>query len=169
MITFGFYGRSGQGVGRAVNLLAKACFASGLNVQSFTSVPSNRRGSPVVGLVKTDKAPILSRQLEEPDYYVVLDAKMMPKIKENSVLILNAPSKPISDALKKKKVKVYSVDATGIALTMLKANVPNTAMLGAITKLFNKISMKSIRESLELGDMARENTNALEEGYRNVK
>src|SRR3989344_6365136 len=144
MITFGFYGRSGQGVGKAVNLLAKACFASGLYVQSFSSVPQNRRGSPVMGLVKTSTEPIMSRQLEEPDYYVVLDAQLMPKtFRENSVLILNAPQKPASEALKKRKVKVYSLDATGIALMVLKANVPNTAMLGAVTKLFNKVSMKS--------------------------
>ena len=47
--------------------------------------------------------------------------------------------------------------------------VGSDLLYGAITKLFNKISMKSIRESLELGDLSRENTAALEEGYRNVK
>lgn len=171
MLTFGFYGRSGQGVGKAVNLFSKACFMSGLYVQSFVSIPHTKRGSPVVGCVKTSVTPVLSHQLEEPDFYIVFDQSVFdPKTaKENSTLILNAPQKPVSDLMKKKKIKVYSLDATQIAMTTLKANVPNTVMLGAITKMFNKISMKSIRTSLETSDMPRENITALEEGYRNVR
>jgi 2-oxoacid:acceptor oxidoreductase gamma subunit (pyruvate/2-ketoisovalerate family) len=169
-LIFGFYGRSGQGVEKAVRLFAKACFMSGLYVQSFTFRSHDRRGSPVTGYVKTDKEAILSKSVENPDFYIVFDSAMMdPKsLKDNSTLILNVPQKPISEALRKKKVKIYSVDATSIAL-LTKTGAPNTAMIGALTKLFSKVSMKSIRTAMDEEHLARENVNALEEGYRNVR
>ncbi len=169
-LIFGFYGRSGQGVEKAVRLFAKACFMSGLYVQSFTFRSHDRRGSPVTGYVKTDKEPILSKSVEEPDFYIVFDATMIdPKtIKDNSTLILNAPQKPISEALRKKKIKIYSLDASEMAL-LTKVNKPNTAMIGGLTKLFSKVSMKSIRTAMDEEHLTRENVAALEEGYRGIK
>ena len=168
--TFGFYGRSGQGVETAVRLFSKACFQSGFYVQSFAFIGRGRRVFPVQGFVKIDKASILSRQVEEPDFYLIfdptlgIDAKTM---KEKSVAVFNSPEKMASPVLKKRKIHAYSVDATELALTHLKANIPNTIMLGALAKLFNKVSMKSLKAAME--GMPRENFNAFDEGYKGVK
>ncbi|MBS3050867.1 MAG: 2-oxoacid:acceptor oxidoreductase family protein [Candidatus Aenigmarchaeota archaeon] len=179
-MTFGFYGRSGQGVETAVRLFSKACFQSGFYVQSFAFIGRGRRVFPVQGYVKIDKTPILSRQVEDPDYYVILDPTLgieaRPKdakgaghisMREKSIVLFNSPEKVVSPVLKKRKVHTYHVDATELALAHLKANIPNTVMLGALAKLFNKVSMKSLKAAME--GMPREDFAAFDEGYKEVK
>lgn len=167
---FGFYGRSGQGVETAVKALSKACFLSGFYVQSFSFIGRGRRVFPVNGFVKVDKALIESKQVEEPDFYVVMDPTLgldAKQVKERSVVIFNSPEKLVFPQLKKRKVKAYFVDATSIALSRLRSNTPNTAMLGALTKIFTKVSMKNMKVALE--PLPRENIAAFDEGYKTVR
>ncbi len=180
MLVFCFYGRSGQGVETAVRVFSRACFSSGFYVQSFAFIGRGRRTFPVRGYVKIDKVPILSRQIEDVDFSLVFDptlgvdarqtdAKGVDRIsfKEKSVVIFNSPEKLTSKALKRRRIKAVSVDATELALNHLKANIPNTAMLGALAKQFTKVSMKSIKAAME--GMPRENFNVFDEGYKNAK
>ncbi len=171
MITFGFFGLSGQGVETAVRLFSKACFLSGMYVQGFTMIGRTNYGWPVRGYVKVDIMPILSKQIEDPDFYLVMDPSFSDAkaFKEGSTVIFNSPSKVSSDALKRRKIKTYSVDATEIALQQLKSNIPNTAMLGAVAKLYSKVSMKNLKTALEADNIAKVNMNAVEEGYRSVR
>ena len=169
-LVFGFYGRSGQGVETAVRVFSKACFESGFYVQSFTFISRGRRVFPVSGFVKIDKAPMLSKQVEEPDFSMVFDPTLgmdARSFKEKSIVIFNSPEKIASPALKKRKIRAYSVDATELALNHIKANIPNTVMLGALAKAFNKVSMKSLKAAME--GMPRENFAVFDEGYRVVK
>lgn len=122
------------------------------------------------GFVKIDKTPVLSRQVEEPDFYLIFDPMLGMEakgMKEKSTVIFNSPEKLASPLLKKKKIRAYSVDATELALSHLKSNIPNTAMLGALAKLFNKVSMKSLKAAME--GMSKENIAAFDEGYKGVK
>ena len=179
-LVFGFYGRSGQGVETAVKVFSKACFASGFYVQSFSFIGRGRRVFPVKGFVKIDKDPILSKQVEDADFSMVFDptlgldarqtdTKGVDRItfKEKSVVIFNSPEKLASPQLKKRKIRAYYVDATEIALTHLKSNIPNTAMLGALAKAFPKISMKAIKTNME--GMPKENFAAFDEGYKGAR
>lgn len=143
---------------------------SGFYVQSFAFISRGRRVFPVSGFVKIDKAPILSKQVEGPDFSLIFDPTLgieAKSMKEKSIVILNSPEKLASPALKRRKVRAYSVDATELALNHLKLNIPNTAMLGALAKLFNKVSMKSLKASME--GMSRENFAIFDEGYKNVR
>ena len=143
---------------------------SGYYVQSFAFIGRGRRAFPVKGYVKIDKTPIMSKQVEEADFTMLLDPTIdldVKNMKEKSVVILNSSEKLASPQLKKRKVKVYFVDATEIALTHLKSNTPNTAMLGALAKAFPKISMKAIKTSME--GMPKENIVAFDEGYKGAK
>jgi len=167
-LVFGFYGRSGQGVEIAVKLFSKACFASGFSVQSFCFAGRGRRVFPVRGFVKIDKDPILSKQVEEPDFYLFFDPSLIEKnLKEKSTAIFNSAEKIVSPHLKKRRVRAQFVNATEIALLHMKSNIPNTAMLGALAKAFPKISMKSIKTAME--GMPRENMAAFDEGYKSVR
>ncbi|HLD39219.1 MAG TPA: 2-oxoacid:acceptor oxidoreductase family protein [archaeon] len=166
-LTFGFYGRSSQGVKTATRIFSKACFMSDFYVQSF--VFTGGRGLKR-GFVKIDKNPILSKQVEDPDFYLVFDPTLdmnAKSFKDSSIVLFNSPEKMVFTQLKKHKIKTYFVDATEIALTHMKANMPSTAMLGALAKLFNKISMKNIKAAME--DMQKENFAAFDEGYKNVR
>lgn len=169
-LVFGFYGRSGQGVETAVKLFSKACFSSGFNVQSLCFTGRSRRVFPVRGYVKIDKDPIMSKQVEEPDFYLFFDPMLVAEsktLKEKSTAIFNSSEKIVSTQLKKRRVHARFVNATEIALLHLKSNTPNTAMLGALVKVFPKISMKSIKTVME--GMPRENMAAFDEGYKGVR
>ena len=142
---------------------------SGFHVQSFAFIGRGRRVFPVKGFVKIDKEPILSRQVEEPDFCLVMDPTLIDakKYKDGSVVIFNSSEKLVFPQLKRRKIRSYFVDATELALTHLKSNTPNTAMLGALAKLFNKVSMKSIKSSME--DLPKENFAVFDEGYKTVR
>ena len=163
-----------------MRVFSKACLMSGFNVQGFALIGRGRRVFPVTAFVKIDKSPILSKQVEEPDFYIVFDntlgldakpadAKGTERIsfKEKSIVLFNSPEKMVFPQLKKRKVKSYFVDATEIALNTLKSNTPNTVMLGALAKLFNKVSIKNIKSAME--GMSRENFAAFDEGCKNLR
>lgn len=172
MLSFTVYGRGGQGVTSATRLLSQAAFLSGFTVQSYAPFTLEMRGAPALGYVKLDKAPIVSRQAEPPDYLLVLDRSLpLTLLKEagnKAVVIFNAAEKTAAVA-GKRKFKSYHVDAGRIALETLKKPIPNTAMLGGLLKLFPKISLKSMRTALEAMPLQRENTAAMEAGYREIK
>lgn len=116
-----------------------------------------------------DKYPIESRQVEEPDFCLVFDPALgmgAKRFREKSTVLFNSPEKVGYPQLKRRKVRALFVDATGIALTHLKSNIPNTAMLGGLAKLFPKVTIKSIKMSME---MPKENIAAFDEGYKTVK
>ena len=143
---------------------------SGYYVQSFAFIGRGRRTFPVKGYVKIDKTPILSKQVEEPDFTMVFDPtiEIEPKnVKEKSVVIFNSAEKLATPKLKKRKVKTYFLDATEIALMHLKSNTPNTAMLGALARAFPKISMKAMKTYME--GMSKENLIAFDEGFKGAK
>ena len=143
---------------------------SGFYVQSFSFIGRGRRVFPVTGLVKIDKSPILSKLVEAPDFYIIFDNTLgidAKSFKEKSIVVFNSPEKLSFQQLKKKKVRSYFVDGTELALNTLKTNTPNTVMLGALAKLFNKVSIKNIKTAME--GMPRENFAAFDEGSKSVR
>jgi len=172
MITVSLHGRSGQGVESAVNILAHSLFVSGLNVQSMFFPAQERRGSYVYGLVKADKNPILSRQIESQDITLIFDTtldvkEIISNVKERGVAIFNSVERINYSALKKKRIKSYMLDATGISIGLGSKTLPNLPMLGALAKTFNKVSMKTIKSMSET--ISKDSHALVEEGYKAVK
>jgi 2-oxoacid:acceptor oxidoreductase gamma subunit (pyruvate/2-ketoisovalerate family) len=172
MIAVSIHGRSGQGVETAVSALSKAVFSSGFYVQSVFFPAQERRGSHVWGLVKIDKNPVLSKQIEQPDMALIfscnLDVKAIASgVKERGFIIFNSPEKIVTTAMKRNRVKSYFVNAAAIGLSVANKPMPNMAMLGAFVKCFGKISLKSVKSSVEY--LGKEQTVAVEEGFKAVK
>ncbi|MBI4170838.1 MAG: 2-oxoacid:acceptor oxidoreductase family protein [Candidatus Aenigmarchaeota archaeon] len=152
----------GLDAGPLAKIVAKAGYLSGLFVQSFCL--QNK------GYVKLDKKPLLSKQEEFPDFLLLMDSQNIQEAlkhaKEKSVVILNTPEKPKSPAIKKRKLKVYSLNATALALSVIRKPEPGVIMLGALVKHCDKITAKSAK--LAVGER-KELHLALDEGFRNVK
>jgi len=154
------------------SLAARSCFFSGFSVQSFClPVVVGVEGAPYgVGYVKFDKTPPLSKQEEFSDFLVVMDSQGLQEAvkhaKEKSIVILNSAEKPNQAILKKRKLKIYSLDATGIALNALRKPAPDAVMLGALVKACNRLTGKAAK--MALGEN-RDLSLALDEGFRNVK
>jgi pyruvate ferredoxin oxidoreductase gamma subunit/2-oxoisovalerate ferredoxin oxidoreductase gamma subunit len=105
-----------------------------------------------------DEKPIdIKTQIYEPDAVVVLDPSLLDVVnvteglKENGVIIINTLKKPEEFDFGSDK-KVYTVDATSIAvengLGTITNPIVNTAILGAYSKAIGNVQMPAIKEAI---------------------
>jgi len=156
IIEIRFHGRGGQGAVTAAQLLAKAAFLEGKWSQAFPFFGAERRGAPVTAYTRISNKPILLRsQVYQPDHVVVLDPSLfayvnpLSGLNEGGFVIVNTSKDP-KDLNIPPNFAVATVDATSIALDLklLLAGIPivNTAMLGAIAKATNLVSVDSVEK-----------------------
>jgi len=152
------HGRGGQGGVTAAELLAHAAFMEGKWVQAIPFFGAERRGAPVKAFARISDEPILVRsQVYNPDYVVVLDSTLLEIVdateglKKDGVIVVNTAKEP--KELGKKRYRVATVDATGIALELklLVAGLPvlNTSMLGAFAKATEEVKLENVMKVIE--------------------
>ena len=156
-----------QDVRPAIRILGKAVFMSGFNVQVFNIDDSNEYSYKCSsGLVKADKNPVFSRQVEMADIVLSYDVNSAKDLKDGGILILNSADRINTTSLKKKKIKVFYVDADGLSIDL---KVPESViMLGAFVKVFDKVSLKKMKDIIEM-ELKKEYVNAIDVGYKSVK
>jgi len=176
-----FHGRGGQGVVTAAILLAEAAVLDGLWSQAIPFFGAERRGAPVVAFTRISNKPIrIHSQVYSPNAVVILDEKLLrikavlEGLKENGVIIVNSSGD--IENLKRLGQRAFTVDATSIALKLglVVAGWPivNTAMLGAIAKVLNIVSIDSIEKCIRRkwkGDIGEKNAVAARLAYKEVK
>ncbi len=190
-----WHGRGGQGAVTASIILAEAASYEGLYAQAFPEFGPERRGAPVKAYTRVSRTPIRSRDpIFNPDVVVVLDPSLPPSLylqglKDDGLVVLNSKL-PAREVLGKLGVsRLAIVDATSIALRTIRAPIVNIAMLGALVRATNIVSLESIaRATLKtlfniklegsldslvrsglLGEAAIGNLEALIEAYRLVE
>lgn len=173
MTNFVLYGRGGQGVETSARILGNALFSSGQQVQDFVISGMELRGFPVSGYVKAEKAAILSKDLPKADFLLVFDLtlpydRLLKECNEKAIVIFNSKDH-VKGTVKKAGFKSYFINANEISYNYLRTVMPNTAMLGALAKIYNKITMKSLKNSIQQLPMQHENLQAFEQGFRSVK
>ncbi|HII72522.1 TPA: pyruvate ferredoxin oxidoreductase subunit gamma [Candidatus Woesearchaeota archaeon] len=153
MLEIRIHGRGGQGAVTAAQLLAISAFYEGKYSQAFPRFGVERRGAPVESFCRIDDSPVHVRsQIYDPDMVLVLEPSLMDAVdvtsglKEGGIIIVNT-SKPVQDK-KYAKFKVYSVDASKVALEVFKADIVNTAILGAFAKVTGLVSLDSVGKAL---------------------
>jgi pyruvate ferredoxin oxidoreductase gamma subunit len=154
MLEIRIHGRGGQGSVTAAQILAISAFYDGKQSQAFPRFGVERRGAPVEAFCRIDDKPVDVRsQVYTPDLLLVLEPSLMEAVdvtsglKDGSTIIVNT-SKQLKDK-KYSKFKVFSVDASKVALEIFKADIVNTAILGAFSKVTGVVSLKSINKSIE--------------------
>lgn len=178
-----FHARAGQGAKSAAELLVEAALDEGKHIQSFPEYGPERSGAPMRAFSRISKKPIKTyAAVENPDAVVVIDPTLLGKdaaegLGKDGILIANTCKSP--DWVRKKtefKGKTYTVDASGIALETLGKDIPNTAMLGALIKTTEAVSLKALTDRVkrfflekQKNDLAQPNVNALKRGYQEVK
>jgi len=149
MIEIRLHGRGGQGAVTAAEILAIAFFKEGKYPQAFPKFGPERRGAPVEAYCRVDDKFIdLRTQIYEPDYLLVLDKGLInlgitKGVKKNGIVVINS-DKP----LKVDNFKVYTVDASNIAMEILGRPIVNTAVLGAFAKT-GIVKLDSIIEAIK--------------------
>ncbi len=169
------HGRGGQGSVTAAEILAIAAFYEGRYAQAFPSFGTERRGAPVMAFARISDTFIRTRShIYEPDYVIVQDPTLIGVVdvtqglKDSGAIIINT-EKSKDEVNLNTKAKIYTVNATKIALDILGVPIVNTAMIGAfaaVTKEFSLESLiKAVRKRLP-AKIAEKNVKAVEEAYR---
>lgn len=152
------HGRGGQGGVTAAELLARAAFKEGKQVQAFPFFGAERRGAPVKTFARISDEPILIRsQVYNPHYVIVLDSTLVQVVnvaeglEKDGIVMINTAKKPDDFDLAGYRVAV--VDATGIALNLnlVVAGLPvvNTPMLGAFARATQEVTLDSVMAAIK--------------------
>jgi pyruvate ferredoxin oxidoreductase gamma subunit len=158
------HGRGGQGVVTAAEIIALAAFESGRQAQAFPSFGVERTGAPIQAYARLSEKPILIReQVQKPDIVIVQDASLLslPEIlagtDPRTKFIINSPKSPLelskdfgSTKNAPKAGQISTVDATGIALKILKKNITNTVILGTFARATGLISLADLKTAVAL-------------------
>jgi 2-oxoacid:acceptor oxidoreductase gamma subunit (pyruvate/2-ketoisovalerate family)/2-oxoacid:acceptor oxidoreductase delta subunit (pyruvate/2-ketoisovalerate family) len=149
-----FHGRGGQGAVMAAQALASAAFQEGGYATAFPFFGAERRGAPVLAFTRIDKKKIYRKtQVYEPDFVVVLDESLIEGVnvveglKKGGMVIVNSAKKP-SEIDVGVDVRLATVDATSVALEVLKQPATNSAILGALAKTTGLVKIESIEKGI---------------------
>ncbi len=137
-----------------------AAVIDGKYVQSFPAFGPERSGAPMFAFTRVSTEPILIHSMiYEPDVVIVLDPTLISSkdttagLKNGGFLVLNYSGsvEKLYEALEISKglYKVYIAPATELAMELLKRPITSTAMLGALVKATNIVSMNAVVKALK--------------------
>ncbi|MFA7057300.1 MAG: 2-oxoacid:acceptor oxidoreductase family protein [Candidatus Cloacimonadales bacterium] len=156
MIEIRWHGRGGQGSFTVSRLLGMAAtLFNGKHAIAFPAFGPERRGAPVLAFTKIDEYKIDDRsEVEFCDYVVIMDetlinASMTKGLKNDSVIIINTQNPERYNDVFPLKNKIFHIDATQIALDILKRPITNTTMLGALVKVSEVTDLEACYNSID--------------------
>jgi len=138
----------------AAQTIAEAAILEGKQAQAFPFFGAERRGAPVMAFARIDDKRICDRtQVSEPDMLVVMDESLLEiepvaaGLKKGGCAVVNSALAP-SEIDLGVVARCVSVDATSIALEMLRAPIVNTSILGAMAKADDFVRLESIQQAI---------------------
>lgn len=158
------HGRGGQGVVTASELIAISAFYKDNYTQAFPSFGVERTGAPIESYARINNKFIRTReQIYNPDVLIILDASLLDTAiltkgcNKNTKIIINTSKniKTIKKELKDKQnislpeKNIIVLDATKIGLKILKKNLANTVILGALAKKTDLITLDSLKKAIK--------------------
>jgi 2-oxoacid:acceptor oxidoreductase gamma subunit (pyruvate/2-ketoisovalerate family) len=176
-----WHGRGGQGAWTASELLARAAIYEGKYIQSFPEFGPERMGAPVAAFTRISNEPIqIHCAVYNPDVVAVLDPTLLKTVpvasglNEGGTIIINSKENPtdMRKTLNTDKGKIWTVPATEIAMRILGRPITNTAMLGAVARITEIISLESIEKVVKerfRQNIAEKNIKIIKEAYEEVK
>ena len=186
MIEIRWHGRGGQGTVTAAKVLADACMSGGRHVQAFPEYGPERAGAPIRAYNRiSEKLLRMHCPVLNPKVVCVVDASLLDAINvaegaiDDAVFVINTAKDPkvVREKLKAKPTqKVFTVDATKIAIECFGRPMPNSSMLGAVNKATSIVSMDVLLEDVR-GSFGKKfaqkiidgNLEAVKRGYGEVK
>jgi pyruvate ferredoxin oxidoreductase gamma subunit len=152
-----WHGRGGQGTVTAAKVLAEVAMKGGKHVQAFPEYGPERGGAPVAAYNRISDAVLrLHTAVTNPNVVIVIDPSLLEAVDvtegvaEDTVFVVNTNHCPadIKTILKLGKQKVFTVDASKIALETIGRPIPNTPMLGALAKATGIISLEDLLDDV---------------------
>lgn len=154
-----WHGRGGQGTVTAAKVLADACLSGGRYVQAFPEYGPERAGAPLRAYNRVSSKQIrMHCPVLKPQVVSVVDATLLDSINvgegatDDAIFIVNTSKDPqeIRAQLNAKpEQKVFTVDATKIALECIGRALPNSPMLGALCKATGLITIDHLFDDIK--------------------
>jgi len=180
-----WHGRGGQGAKTAAGMVAEVAVEAGKFAQASPEYGAEREGAPIRAYTRIGDGIIrVHDAIYYPDIVVVLDETLLESqqvdsgLSEDGILLVNTPRSPaeVRQQLGLKGRKIYTIDATNIALEEIGRPIPNTVMIGALLAVTGVVDLKQIEKSItkKLGGklsegMLRGNIRAVERAAKEVK
>jgi pyruvate ferredoxin oxidoreductase gamma subunit len=139
-----WHGRGGQGAVTAAKMVAELALGEGKYFQAFPEYGPERSGAPIVAFTRVSDAPIqVYSGIEHPQIVVVLDSSLLKIVDvtrgapDDAIVLVNSERPPAT--LRKDSGleggRLYTIAATRIAVETIKRPIPNTPMVGALTRI----------------------------------
>lgn len=159
LVEIRWHGRGGQGTVTAAKVLADACLSGGRHVQAFPEYGPERAGAPLRAYNRISERPLrMHCPVVNPKVVAVVDASLLDAIDvadgttDDAIFVINTSKDPkeIRAKLKAKpSQKVFTVDATKIAIDTIGRPLPNSAMLGAVNRATGIVDMNVLLEDIK--------------------
>jgi len=185
MVEIRWHARGGQGAVTASKILASAAIEEGKYAQSAPDYGAERSGAPLRAFNRISDKPInLHCLVLNPDIVVIVDPTLLKAVPflegtdESAVLIVNTDRSPeeIRSEYNVGNRKVYTVDATKIAMEELKRPLMNVPMLGALVRVLGDIDLKTVENDIKKAfgkkvseELLSANIRALRRAYEEVR
>lgn len=181
-----WHGRGGQGTVTAAKVLADACLSGGRYVQAFPEYGPERSGAPLRAYNRVSTKELrMHCPVLHPQIIAIADATLLDGVnvtegaRDDSIFIVNTSKEP-SEIREKLKLlptqKVYTVDATKIAIECFGRAMPNSPMLGAVCRVTGLVSLDALLEDVRKSfgkkfsqKIIDGNLEATRRGYEEVK
>lgn len=186
MVEIRWHGRGGQGTVTAAKVLADTCLSSGRHVQAFPEYGPERAGAPLRAYNRISSNELrMHCPVLKPQVVSVVDATLLDSIDvtdgstENAIFVVNTSKDPkeIRAKLKAKSTqKVYTIDATKVAVDCIGRAMPNSPMLGAVCRATGLVTLEHVLEDVKKSfgkkfsqKIIDGNLEATRRGYQEVK
>jgi pyruvate ferredoxin oxidoreductase gamma subunit len=152
-----WHARGGQGAVTAAKMVAELALGQGKHFQAFPEYGPERSGAPIVAFTRVSDDPIqLYCGVENPGIVVVLDESLLGAIDvtkgapADAVVLVNTEMSP--PELRKhsglKGGRLFTIAATRIATETIRRPIPNTPMVGALTRITDLFPIDKVVEFL---------------------
>jgi pyruvate ferredoxin oxidoreductase gamma subunit len=159
MVEIRWHARGGQGAKTAAIFLAEAVLDKGMYGQGFPEYGPERRGAPMRGYTRIAEQPIRRHcSIEKPNVVIVLDPTLLDSpaagvaagADHDTIFLVNTSEKPsaIRERLHVEGARIYTVDATQIALDCFGKSIPNMPMIGALLGVVELMSIDELKACL---------------------
>jgi pyruvate ferredoxin oxidoreductase gamma subunit len=139
-----WHGRGGQGAVTAAKMVAELALGEGKYFQAFPEYGPERSGAPIVAFTRVSDEPIqVYAGIEHPQIVVVLDPSLLSIVDvtkgapDDAIVLVNSEMTPAE--LRKhyglEGFRYYTIAATRIATETIRRPIPNTPMVGALTRI----------------------------------
>ena len=174
MLQIVIQGRGGQGAQTAGNLLARAFFAAGRQVQAFASYGGARRGTPVSSFLRVDDCPIRLRcDIAQADAILCFDASLLQppllaRARPDTLIVVNSVHTRSEWHETLPGYRVVPLDAIAISRAEGLGRIVNSALLGGLARAIGAPDLELLRGLLRDGPLGAENAAACALGYQAV-